>query len=89
MAAVGVLPEDIAGDAEVWPDNMEAALVFSELVTQWRYGMAGITGLDYTAIWTPIRIRRIPRDRWQDLFESVRTMERAVLEMKAEQDGQR
>lgn len=80
-------PEDVAGDVEVWPENMDVVSVFGELGTQWRHGMQGITGLDYGAIWTPIRIRRLPRERWQEIFDGIRVMERAVLEMKAERDG--
>jgi hypothetical protein len=85
MEAFGVKPEDVAQQViEVWPENMEAAVIFMDLDTQWRYGINGITGLEYSAIATPLRFRRVPRERWQDVWDGIRIMERAVLELKAE-----
>lgn len=83
-----MLPEDIVdAECEVWPENERAVAIFLDLGTQWRHGMGGVTGLDYSALWTPIRLRRVPRDEWQEVFEGIRIMERAVLEMKAAKDG--
>lgn len=81
-----MLPEDVApDDVEVYEENSVAVEVFLELGTQWRHGMSGITGLDYAAIWTPIRIRRVPRDEWRQLFADIRVMEKTVLEVVSEQ----
>lgn len=83
-----MLPEDVTeAECEVWPENEAIVGVFLALATQWRHGMDGITGLDYSAIWTPIRIRRVPRNNWRDLFAGIQVMERAVLEMTKRDHG--
>lgn len=35
---------------DVWPENHEAVSIFSQCATQWRIGVSGPTGLDYTAV---------------------------------------
>lgn len=49
------------------------------MTTQWRVGMAGVTGLDYSALTIVLRISRIPRSEWRDIFDCVRIMEDAAL----------
>ena len=89
LASLG-LPADLAGhfvedDMEVWPENWPALELFSALGTQWRVGMAGATGLDYTAIMAVMDLQNTaPEDR-RGLFDDVRVMERAALQMMAEQ----
>lgn len=67
----------------VWPDNMPAVEVFSDLVTQWRRaGMAGmVTGLDYAAIPAVFAIRGIPKKQWGSLFDDLRVMEDAAIDL--------
>ena len=51
MAAAGFAPEDFEADiVEVWPEHWDAVRFFLRLPTQWRYGLSGRTGLDYTAV---------------------------------------
>ncbi len=80
-------PEDVEEEIELWPENAAIVAVFGEMGTQWRHGMGGITGLDYGALEAVLRVRRIPRAEWQEIWSGVRAMERAVLEMKAEKNG--
>lgn len=87
MQAFGVTAEDLATDVEVWPENTEAVSVFVDLGTQWRHGMNGITGLDYMGVWIVMRERSVPRVKRREVWDQIRVMERAVLEMKAERDG--
>jgi hypothetical protein len=63
----------------VWPDNVLAVNTFIAAATQWRTGMAGPTGLDYTAIEPTLRLTRVPRSEWPHVFEDLRTMEDAAL----------
>jgi hypothetical protein len=59
---------------------MAAVNVFIAASTQWRTGMNGPTGLDYTAL--PVVMRMIgiaPADR-ADTFEGVRILEDAALD---------
>lgn len=49
--------------------------------TQWRVGMAGATGLDYGALPEVLRMSGIARGEWPDIFEGIRIMEDAALEL--------
>lgn len=49
------------------------------LLSQWRVGMSGPTGLDYSAIPTVLRLTCVPRAAWPDVFEDLRVMEDAAL----------
>ncbi len=77
-------PEDVQEDVELYPDNALAVAVFLELATQWRHGPAGITGLDYKAVFAAMDERGLEGDDRRDAFAGVRVMERAVIKMKAE-----
>lgn len=49
------------------------------MATQWRAGMGGATGLDYAALPSVMQMVGIPRKKWPELFEDIRTMEAAAL----------
>lgn len=73
--------EEAGGEAvEVWPDNLAAVNVFIAMSTQWRTGMNGATGMDYSALPEVMRMTGIPRRDWSELFEAIRVMEDAALE---------
>ena len=62
----------------VWPDCVEAVLLFVRVATQWRTTLSGVVGLDYNAVravaeWRGVRIN-------EQLFEDLRVMEQAALE---------
>ena len=57
------------------------------MFTQWRTGMGGPTGLDYAALPAVMRMTGIPRDQWQDTFESLRVMEAEAMKVMGEQNG--
>lgn len=59
--------------------------LLAALGTQWRQGPSGAYGLDYNAIPFVLRMKRIPRERWPDLFEDLRVLERAALLAMREQ----
>lgn len=89
MATMGMTKAQIeaqlkqAGDTTwIWPCNWKPLHLFIGLSTQWRVGMAGITGLDYAAL--PIvaqglRIRLKPR-----LIRALQVMEREALRLMSE-----
>lgn len=80
----GLTLEEASGPpTEVWPDCMPSVEVFIDLMTQWRRaGMAGVrTGLDYSALPAVLAIRAIPKKHWATVFDDVRVMEIAVLNM--------
>ena len=83
MAASGFTRADFeAEDAtEVWPENMPAINLFSQLSTQWRTGMNGPTGLDYNVLFVCLdRLKLGDQDReW--LFDDIRAIESEALQI--------
>jgi len=80
LAAAGLTEDDLDIGADIWPENLQAYELFSALRTQWRVGMAGATGLDYSAVPTVLRLQGVPRADWPQLFEDLRVMESAALQ---------
>ena len=79
-AQAGVVDSDV----EVWDENWQSVSFFLEYCrTQWRVGMGGATGLDYTAVLASLRTLRFPRERSNEVFSDVRLMEAAALEEMA------
>lgn len=87
------LPSDLIADAEgvadqeVFPDVWPALDMLIDMQTQWRVGAAGATGMDYTALETLMRVKRVKTEDRADLLGDVRRMEAAVLELWREQRG--
>ncbi len=79
MAAFGFSAEDFDSEVGIWPDNWDAFELFAALQTQWRSGMAGPVGLDYTAIEPVMRLQGIKKRDRREVFESVRLMELEAL----------
>ena len=82
------LPVELVGEAEdfkgadegIYPDNWPIATVFSDMMTQWRVGVAGATGLDYSALPIVLSIRRIKAADREEVFSGLQVMEQAALE---------
>lgn len=68
----------------VWPENWIALDVFIKLGTQWRIGMSGPTGLDYSVIPAVMRLAGVPPAQRNEVFEVVRQMESEALTHFAE-----
>lgn len=73
----------------VWPENMPAVSAFSGLLTQWRIGMAGATGLDYSAIPFVLEMGGVARIDWPQVFDDIRVMEVEALNCMREQRKER
>lgn len=71
-------PPDI-DDVEVVPDVWESCLVFSAMSTQWRVGMNGATGLDYSVIPNLLELLNIKNKA--TVFDDLRVMELKALEL--------
>lgn len=66
---------------EVWEENVQSVNFFLEFCgTQWRAVTGGVTGLDYTAVIASLRTMRLGRERFDEVFADIRTMERAAME---------
>ena len=64
----------------VWPDNAASVNVFIAMSTQWRAGMGGATGLDYSALPVVMRHAGIKRADQPAIFDDLRILEDAALE---------
>lgn len=73
---------------EVFPENWPVVEVFSSLMTQWRIGMSGPTGLDYAVLPGVMGVLGIGRKDRRDVFDGVRVMESEALKVLSEKrDG--
>ena len=73
-------------DEGVYPDNVQAVSIFCDMMTQWRVGMSGATGLDYKALPVVLSIRRVKLPEREDVFDCLRVMEQAALEERRQKD---
>jgi hypothetical protein len=75
----------------LWPENVEAYVLFASLRTQWRHGLGGPTGLDYSAVLAHMGAVRVSRSKFAALYEAVRIMEQGAIEgfaeLRSEQGG--
>ncbi len=68
-----------AMNVEIWPENWQAFSLFADMSTQWREGMNGPTGLDYTALMSLMNEMDLSRAERREMFDDIRVMERAAL----------
>lgn len=71
-----------------WPENAQVIYLFIQLLTQWRVGMSGPTGLDYAAVYPLLDRKAADSEEWDQLFDDLRVMESAALEAIADQREQ-
>ena len=91
LASFGLLPPTAAGggvdgserELWLWPENRPAWDLWLCLQTQWRVGMAGATGLDYSAVAAVMHMQGTPRKKRPELLALLRVMEAEVLEVWA------
>jgi len=82
-----VLPESPAASehCEVFEENWASLEMFLKVQTQWRVGMNGLIGLDYSAVAWVLRLVA-PEDQHLTLLEDLQIMEGAVLSVIAKQE---
>ena len=80
----GLTLEEATATVDVWPDNVQAFNTFTASLTQWRMGMNGPVGLDYSALPTILRFTQVPRADWPAVFDDLRVMEDAALSQMRE-----
>ena len=67
---------------EVWPENEDAVRLFLALSTQWRFAGGGVvTGLIYASAEAVMRMRGVKRAKMPVLFDALRVMEGAALDV--------
>lgn len=62
---------------EVWPDCWQAFAIFQDCATQWRTGMNGPTGLDYSVLPWLMKVHGVEDEA--AALSDIRVMERAAL----------
>lgn len=65
----------------LWAENWPAIEFYLRIQTQWRVGMNGRTGLDYNVLFHEMDRRDLSRDDYDDLLDSIRVIERTVLDL--------
>lgn len=75
--------EEDGGSFAVWTENAETLRVFLALNRCWRIGELNgkYLGLDRPAIESTLRLMQVPRKRQPEIFEDLRVMEHAALEV--------
>lgn len=68
----------------MWPACWPAFNLFLRVQSQWRTGMAGVTGLDYVALYPLIDRMNLDQREWDEVFDDVRAMEAAAIEQMRE-----
>lgn len=89
-ARFGLTVEEASSVVSYWPDNADALVFFSQLFTQWRTGMSGPTGLDYTAAVSLMEMHAIDKAERLTLFSDLRVLEDEALKViraKAKRNG--
>ena len=76
--------DDLEEEVELWAVNAEAFSVFNSMSTQWRAGMCGATGLDYTSLPIVMDLEGVDADDRKQVFRDVRTMEQEALKTMAD-----
>ena len=71
-----VTKKKVEEDFYVYLENWEAVMMFLKVQTQWRVGMSGIIGLDYTSV---IEMIKLYTDKPIDLMESIQVIEASIL----------
>lgn len=85
MAAWGFSVGDLLEeDIEIWPDVWPGFNLFESMSTQWRVGMGGAFGLDYTVLPIVAKYMEVSDEYMPLAFNDIRTMESEVLKKMAE-----
>jgi hypothetical protein len=80
LAFWGFSAEEVAPpETELWQENWPAIQLFRNNATQWRVGMGGPVGLDYTVLFHEIDRRNLLPDEYDDLMGCIRVIEEAAL----------
>lgn len=88
-AVLGVVLEDeieTSDEFEVFEENWPVVELFLRVQTQWRTGMSGPVGLDYTAVAWVLKLTAEETSH-RSLLEDLQIMEGAVLGFMAKQEG--
>lgn len=90
ILAVSAASEPEEEVAYLWPCNVRAWGVWSDVQTQWRYAASGnSTGMDYAAVRAHMDELGLCGDERKEIYAGIRAAERARLEVLATQAEQK
>lgn len=67
-------------DVDVWPEHWDILMLFSRYNTQWRVGMAGAAGLDYSVFHHALEQKGIKGKKFERMMDDLGIIEMAALE---------
>lgn len=70
---------------QVFPENLPALQLMQSLLTQWRCGFSGPTGLDYTAVPVVMALQGVKKKQQAGVFTDLQVMEAEMLKVWREQ----
>jgi len=78
----GLTLEDLAADpVEIWPENVQAYMLFRGLQTQWNLApMGGPIGLNFVVAYARMDRLGLAAEEYNQLDEDLQAMEAAALE---------
>lgn len=82
LAAWGLKPSDYPEQTiDIWPAHVNAYRLFAQVTTQWRVGLNGATGLDYSAVLSVLDRTHADKtaDERMDIFRDMQVIERGAL----------
>jgi hypothetical protein len=79
LALFGISSLDLDDTVEVLPGNWPAFVVMEAMATQWRTGMGGASGLDYSVVPAVMSLVNIPKKTRNQVFHDLRVMEAEAL----------
>lgn len=85
LGAPAALRRQIEGRlVDVYPENVTPLQVFIAMLSQWRVGVGGATGLDYAALPAVFDLCGVRKKRRPAVFDALRVMEGEALRIWAE-----
>jgi hypothetical protein len=84
LALFGLSSVDLDETVEILPDNWPAFIVMEAMGTQWRTGMGGASGLDYSVVPAVMSLVNIPKKTRNQVFHDLRVMEAEALLVMSE-----
>ena len=86
LAVFGLMASDIPDeDFDVLADNWPSFVLFNAMYTQWRTGMGGACGLDYTALQDVAELIGMKKKQLREIFPDLQVMEAEALLVMSEQ----
>ena len=87
LAEAGLTEADFAGETEhteLFPENWEPFIYYTEIMTQWRCGPGGFYGLDYNIVYADLNRLGLGGAKRDDFMWAIRTIESTVLRLRGD-----